>query len=46
MEKVKTGECYFRDENGLLWLAISYVDQDGVVSTVQVQIESDEQAGQ
>ena len=39
MNKVKTGECYFRDEAGLLWLAISYQDELGFVETVQVQIE-------
>ena len=39
MNKVKTGECFFRDEDGGLWLAVSYQDENGVVETVQVQIE-------
>lgn len=39
MNKVKTGECFFRDEDGKLWLASSYQDENGVVDTVQVEIE-------
>jgi len=35
----KTGECYYRDDNGYLWLAESYMDDDGVVTTQSIQIE-------
>ena len=33
MEKIKTGEVYYRDEDGALHFAVSYVDKDGVSST-------------
>lgn len=36
---VKTGECCFRDEAGALWLAESFTDADGNVSTQQIEIE-------
>ena len=36
---MKTGECYFRVENGDLWLSESFVDENGAVSTVQNFIE-------
>lgn len=29
----KTGECYWRDDEGSLWLAESFIDENGVVST-------------
>jgi len=29
----KTGECYFIDDNGCLWLATSYIDDNGNVTT-------------
>ena len=35
----KIGECYFRDENGNLWLAISYVNENEVVTTQNILIE-------
>ena len=35
----KTGECYWRDERGGLWLAESFVDEAGVVTTQDVEIE-------
>lgn len=35
----KTGECYFRDEEGVLWLAESFVDEDGYVTTQHIQID-------
>ena len=35
----KTGECYYRDENGALWLAESFVDKKGVVTTRDTLIE-------
>jgi hypothetical protein len=39
-ELTKTGECFFREEDGSLWLAESFVDNKGVVTTQQMQIES------
>lgn len=36
---MKTGECYFRDEDGNLWLAISYQDENGTVTTIQVDVK-------
>lgn len=36
---VKTGECYFRDELGNLWIAESFVDGAGVVTTQHMQLE-------
>lgn len=38
-KSVKTGECYFRDEAGALWLAESFTDADGKVTTQQVEVE-------
>lgn len=35
----KTGECYFRDDEGVLWLCESWVDVVGVVSTTQTKVE-------
>lgn len=34
----KTGEVRWRDEDGRLWLAESYVDHDGNVHTEQTEI--------
>jgi len=36
----KTGECYWIDQYETLWLAESFVDNDGVVSTTQTMIEA------
>jgi len=36
---IKTGECYYKDEFGQLWLAISYVDENEKVTTQDVLIE-------
>ena len=36
---MKTGECYFRTENGDLWLAESFENEDGVVTTSETFIE-------
>lgn len=36
---VKTGECFYRDEQGALLLATSYVDDDGVTTTEVTVIE-------
>lgn len=41
---MKTGECYYRDENGSLWLAESYCDNDGTVWTTVTLIEHAESA--
>lgn len=35
----KTGECYFRDEFGNLWIAESFVDNNDYVTTQQTQLE-------
>lgn len=37
----KTGECYWRDEFGALWLAESFVDEAGAVTTTQTKVEAD-----
>lgn len=34
----KTGECLWRDEDGRLWLAESFVDRDGKVHTEQTAV--------
>lgn len=39
MEKIKTGECYFRDEQGNLVLAESFQDGAGVITTETTVIE-------
>jgi hypothetical protein len=36
---MKTGEVYFRDEDGTLWLCESFVDEAGVVTTKQTRID-------
>lgn len=35
---MKTGECYFRDEEGQLWLAESFEDENQFVTTVNTLI--------
>lgn len=35
----KTGECYYRDEAGALWLAESWVDDKGVTTTTERQVD-------
>lgn len=35
----KTGEVYFRESDGSLWLATSYVNSKGVVSTQSIMVE-------
>jgi len=37
----KTGECYYRDENGKLCLATSYEDDNGQVSTQSVEVDGE-----
>ncbi len=39
MDKVKTGECYYRDEDGALLLATSYVCSKGETSTEVIVVE-------
>ena len=39
MGKVKTGECYFRDAEGNLCLAESFVDEAGVVTSEERVVE-------
>lgn len=40
---IKTGKCYFYDESGNLWLAISYVDDQGNVTTQDILIEENQE---
>lgn len=35
----KTGECFYYDEEGNLWLAESYEDENGVVFTQDMLVE-------
>lgn len=35
----KTGECYFRDEAGALWLAESFTDELGESTTTDTLVE-------
>lgn len=39
MEKVKTGECYFRNEAGDLCLSESFVDENGEVTSEDRVVE-------
>jgi hypothetical protein len=39
----QTGQVYYRDEDGALWLAVSYVDAKGVVTTQATLIPEDDQ---
>lgn len=36
---MKSGECYYRDEDGNLWIAESFVDDKGVVTTEAKQVQ-------
>ena len=36
---IKTGECFYRDEEGNLWIAESFMDVEGVVSTKNTLVE-------
>lgn len=42
MEKIKTGEIHYRDEEGKLHYAASYCDGDGNVTTEDSVVEEDE----
>jgi hypothetical protein len=42
MDKAKTGECYYRDEAGVLWLAESFVDEKGMVTSEDREIEEEQ----
>lgn len=35
---MKTGECYFRDEFGVLWLCESFEDENGVVYSTRSEV--------
>lgn len=37
--KAKTGECFFRDEEGALWLSESFEDENGIVESVNRKID-------
>lgn len=34
----KPGECYYRDEAGQLWLAESWMDEDGAVTSTATAV--------
>lgn len=36
---VKTGEAYYRDEDGVLWLAETFVDEEGTVTTQHTEVK-------
>lgn len=36
---VKNGECYFRDDAGDLWLAESFVNEDGVTYSTATKVD-------
>lgn len=38
----KTGEVFFRDENDELWLAESFVDSEGNVTTKTTKVAAEE----
>lgn len=40
MEKIKTGEVFYRDADGNLWIAESFEDENGKVTTQDTLIES------
>jgi len=39
MAKQKTGEVFYRDDNGILHIAISYSDKNGNVSTTDEVVD-------
>jgi len=36
---IETGQVFFTDDDGILWLAVSYVDARGVVTTQAWPVE-------
>lgn len=40
IEVTKTGECLYLDENGNLCLAESFIDKDGVCTSISTYIQS------
>jgi hypothetical protein len=40
---METGRVFYRDEAGQLWLAVSYVDEDGVTTTQAVTVDENAQ---
>lgn len=39
---MKTGEVFWRDEEGILWLCESFEDENGVVTTQTTRVEEAE----
>jgi hypothetical protein len=35
----QTGEVFFTDDDGTIWIAVSYADDDGVVTTQAWPVE-------
>jgi hypothetical protein len=35
---MKIGVCYYRDDNGFLYMAESFIDENGVVTTVNTLV--------
>ena len=42
VEMTKTGECLYLDENGNLCLAESFVDKDGVCTSISTVVQYSE----
>ena len=40
--KVETGRVFYRDDEDVLWEAVSYQDEDGVVTTHAALIPEDD----
>lgn len=40
MATIKTGEVFYRDVDGNLWIAESFQDEDGKVTTQDTLVES------
>ena len=40
---MEAGRVFYRDDNGQLWLAVSYVDEDGVTTTQSVAVDENAQ---
>ncbi|MBI3144921.1 MAG: hypothetical protein HYZ18_06550 [Pseudogulbenkiania sp.] len=38
---MQTCECYYRDDAGRLWLAETFMDDEGATSTTQTLVEED-----
>lgn len=42
MSLTKTGECNWRDAEGVLWLCESFVNENGVASSTQTLVVEEE----